>query len=364
MENANFITVNLIDWYQSNKRMLPWRGTNNPYKIWISEIILQQTRVMQGLEYYIRFIERFPDVKALADADEQEVLKYWQGLGYYSRARNLHAAARTVRDQYDGKFPQNYDSVLKLKGIGEYTAAAITSFAWNLPYPVVDGNVFRVLSRLFMIDEPIDTQKGKKYFTTLAGEIMGKTQPGLFNQAIMEFGALQCTPSAPDCMQCPFVDNCLAYSKQAITDYPVKQNKTKTKELYLYYFHIHWKKFTYLYIRKEKGIWQNLFEFPLIESEKAIDPEILIKKAVFPPFVSAGNIDSFRFIIQNKKHVLSHRILYATFIEVFLNREPEIPESIIRTKEEDIEQYPVHRLMEYYIETRIRSDSCFSNENK
>jgi A/G-specific adenine glycosylase len=350
MENTDFIIVNLIDWYQSNKRWLPWRGTNNPYKIWISEIILQQTRVAQGLEYYIRFIERFPDVKALADAEEQEVLKYWQGLGYYSRARNLHAAARTVRDQYDGKFPENYDSVLKLKGIGEYTAAAITSFAWNLPYPVVDGNVFRFLSRLFMIDEPIDTQKGKKYFTALAGRIMGKTPPGLFNQAIMEFGALQCTPSVPDCAQCPFSDNCLAYSKQVISDYPVKQNKTKTKDLYLYYFHIHWRKFTCLYKRKEKGIWQNLFEFPLIESETAIEPEALFKNAVFPPFISAENIDSFRFVIQNRKHVLSHRILYATFIEIFLNMEPEIPESMIRIKEEDIEQYPVHRLMEYYIE--------------
>jgi A/G-specific adenine glycosylase len=354
MGNTDFITVNLIDWYKSNKRMLPWRSINDPYKIWISEIILQQTRVAQGLEYYIRFIERFPDVKTLADADEQEVLKYWQGLGYYSRARNLHAAARTVRDQYAGKFPENYESILKLKGIGEYTAAAIASFVWNLPYPVVDGNVFRVLSRLFLIDEPIDTQKGKKYFTMLAGEIMGKARPGLFNQAIMEFGALQCTPSAPDCMRCPFIDNCLAYSKQAISDYPVKLNKTKTKDLYLYYFHIHWKKYTYLYIRKEKGIWQNLFEFPLIESEKAIEPETLIKDAVFPPFLPAENIDSFRFVIQNRKHVLSHRILYATFIEVFLNREPEIPESIIRIKENDIEQYPVHRLMEYYIETQVK----------
>jgi A/G-specific adenine glycosylase len=353
MENTGFITEKLIDWYKSNKRNLPWRDIKNPYKIWISEIILQQTRVVQGLEYYTRFIERFPDVNTLADAEEQEVLKYWQGLGYYSRARNLHAAARTIRDQYKGTFPNDYESILKLKGIGEYTAAAITSFAWDLPYPVVDGNVFRFLSRLFMIDDPVDTQKGKKYFTTLAGLVMGEASPGLFNQAIMEFGALQCIPSSPDCTQCPFFDNCLAYNKRVISEYPVKQNKTKTKDLYLYYFHIHWKEFTYLHIRKDKGIWQNLFEFPLVESEKAIDPETLIQKGIFPTFISTGNIDSFRFIIQNRKHILSHRILYATFIEIFLIDEPEIPEPIIRIKETDIEQYPVHRLMEYYIETQV-----------
>jgi A/G-specific adenine glycosylase len=351
MKNVDFISENLIDWYKSNKRDLPWRGTHNPYKIWISEIILQQTRVVQGLEYYLQFINRFPDVKTLADAEEQEVLKYWQGLGYYSRARNLHATAQIIRDKYAGEFPQDYESILKLKGIGEYTAAAITSFAWNRPYPVVDGNVFRFLSRLFMIDEPIDTQKGKKYFTELAGNIMDKSKAGLFNQAIMEFGALQCIPSSPDCPLCPFMANCLVYGKRVVSDYPVKQNKTKTKDLYLYYFHIHWKNYTYIYIRKEKGIWQNLFEFPLIESEKAIEPETLIKNSVFPEFIPPETIESFRFVIQNRKHVLSHRIVYATFIEVFLNKEPVPSEPVIQIKEEDIEQYPVHRLMQYYVES-------------
>jgi A/G-specific adenine glycosylase len=351
MENLGFISENLIAWYESNKRNLPWRDTNNPYKIWISEIILQQTRVVQGLEYYLRFIDRFPDVKTLADADEQEVLKYWQGLGYYSRARNLHAAARTIRDNFAGKFPEDYESVLNLKGIGEYTAAAITSFAWNLPYPVVDGNVFRFLARLFMIDEPIDTQKGKKLFTELAGKMMIHFKPGLFNQAIMEFGALQCVPSSPDCPICPFIDNCLVYSKQLISNYPVKRNKTKTKNLYLYYFHIHWQNYTYIYRRKEKGIWQNLFEFPMIESETRIEPEELIKKPILPPFISPDKIESLRLIVQEKKHVLSHRILYATFMEIFLNSQPEIPEWVSFIKEEDIDQYPVHRLMQYYMET-------------
>jgi A/G-specific adenine glycosylase len=354
MENLDFISKKLIDWYESNRRHLPWRGINNPYKIWISEIILQQTRVAQGLEYYLRFIERFPDVKTLADADEQEVLKYWQGLGYYSRARNLHVAAQTIRDKHACRFPEKYELVLQLKGIGEYTAAAIVSFAWNLPYPVVDGNVFRFLSRLFMIDEPIDTQKGKKQFTELAGKLMDPLKPGLFNQAIMEFGALQCIPASPDCGACPFIDNCFAYSNQAIADYPVKQNKTKTKELYLYYFHFRRKNFTYIYKRKEKGIWQNLFEFPLIESEKAIEPEELIQSNYFPGFLSPENIRSFRLVIKNRKHILSHRVLYATFVEVFLEKEPKILEKFMQIEEEEIDKYPVHRLMQYYIEEYLK----------
>jgi A/G-specific adenine glycosylase len=207
-----------------------------------------------------------------------------------------------------------------------------------------------------MIDEPVDTQKGKKYFTKIAEKIMGNSKPSLFNQAIMEFGALQCIPSSPDCILCPFMANCLAYGHNVTSDYPVKQNKTKTKDLYLYYFHIHWGKFTYIYVRKNKGIWQNLFEFPLIESEIAIEPEKLIENSIFPEFITAENIDSFRFIVQNKKHMLSHRILYATFVELFLNKKPEIPATIIQIKEEDIEQYPVHRLMEYYIETQLKKN--------
>ena len=355
MEDFYFISSQLIDWYESNKRDLPWRNIQDPYKIWISEIILQQTRVVQGLEYYLRFIKRFPDVSTLANAEEQEVLKYWQGLGYYSRARNLHAAAQTIRDQYKGVFPKDYKSILDLKGIGEYTAAAITSFAWDMPYPVVDGNVFRFLSRLFMVDTPIDTQKGKKHFTELAEKIMSKSQPGIFNQAIMEFGALQCIPASPDCSVCPFLPNCLAYKNNAITDYPVKQNKTKTKELYLYYFHIRHKNYTYIHKRQGKGIWQNLFEFPVIESEKNFELEQLMKNKLFPELISPENILSLDVVIKKRKHILSHRILYATFIEVFLNNEPDTPLNFIRIKEDEIEEYPVHRLMQYYIELEAKN---------
>ena len=350
MEDFYFISSQLIDWYESNKRDLPWRNIQDPYKIWISEIILQQTRVVQGLEYYLRFIKRFPDVNTLANAEEQEVLKYWQGLGYYSRARNLYAAAQTIRDKYNGVFPKDYKSILDLKGIGEYTAAAITSFAWGMPYPVVDGNVFRFLSRLFSIDIPIDTQKGKKYFTELAEKAMDKSQAGIFNQAIMEFGALQCTPASPNCSVCPFLPNCLAYTNNTIVDYPVKQNKTKTKELYLHYFHIRHKNYTYIYKRQEKGIWQNLFEFPVIESEKSLELEQLMKSKLFTRLILPENIASLDVVIKKKKHILSHRILYATFIEVFLKNEPDTPLNFIRIKEDEIENYPVHRLMQHYIE--------------
>ena len=353
MENFHFICSQLIDWYKSNKRDLPWRNTHNPYKIWISEIILQQTRVVQGLEYYLRFVDRFPDVNALANAEEQEVLKYWQGLGYYSRARNLHAAAQTIRDQYNGIFPKDYKSILKLKGIGEYTAAAITSFVWGMPYPVVDGNVFRFLSRLFCIDVPIDTQKGRKYFTELAEKIMDKSQAGIFNQAIMEFGALQCIPASPDCSVCPLQSNCFAYTNKIISNYPVKQNKTKTKEVHLYYFHIRHEDHTYIYRRHGKGIWQNLFEFPVIESENAFELEELIKNKFFTELISSENISSLGVIIKNRKHILSHRVLYATFIEVLLNNEPDIPSAFIRVKEDEIEKYPVHRLMQYYTDSHI-----------
>ena len=361
MEDFRFISTLLIDWYKSNKRDLPWRNTCDPYKIWISEIILQQTRVAQGLNYYLRFTNRFPDVNTLADAEEQEVLMYWQGLGYYSRARNLHAAARTIRDKYKGVFPKDYESVLKLKGIGEYTAAAITSFAWDMPYPVVDGNVFRFLSRLFRIEIPIDTQKGKKYFTDLTEKLMDIHQPGIFNQAIMEFGALQCIPASPDCSTCPFLANCFAYENNDISNYPIKQNKTKTKELHLYYFHIHFGDYTYIYKRKEKGIWQNLFEFPVIESENAFELEQLIEDKPLSELISPENISSLEIIIKKRKHVLSHRILYATFIEVFLNNEPDIPPEFIQIKENDLEEYPVHRLMQHYIELRVSQYNVVSS---
>ena len=349
MLDNSFISSQLIDWFESHKRDLPWRGINDPYKIWISEIILQQTRVNQGWDYYTRFIERFPDVKTLADAEEVEVLKYWQGLGYYSRARNLHAAARMIMEQFDGKFPEDYDSVLKLKGIGEYTAAAIVSFAWNKPYPVVDGNVFRFISRLLGINEPIDTGTGKKLFTQIVGKLMNPKHAGAFNQAIMEFGALQCVPVSPECNVCPFAEKCYAYNSNQITNFPVKQNKVKIKTRYFHYFHIRFQDYTYLNKRTGRDIWQNLYEFPCIESEEPLSFEQLQQTEQFKKLFSESQ-GKFKLIVSDKKHVLTHRILYANFYEVVLNKEPDSLSAFTKILSKDLDIYPIHRLMQFYLE--------------
>jgi len=350
MEDFKWIACKLIEWYKVHRRILPWRDINDPYRIWISEIILQQTRVVQGLDYYNRFIERFPDVHSLALADEQEVLKYWQGLGYYSRARNLHAAARSIETDFGGNFPENYGAILSLKGIGEYTAAAIASFAFNAPYPVVDGNVFRFVSRFFAIEEPIDTAKGKSHFTDLAGQIMDRSQAGLFNQAIMEFGALQCIPASPDCASCPLEVQCSAYAFGKVNDFPVKRNKTKTQTRYLYYFHIHSGNHIYLKKRKEKGIWQNLYEFPLIESETPLEWEDLVATDDFKTLFPLATPANFRLILKNQKHVLTHRILYACFYEITIEMIPESFAKFMPITPDAIDEYPIHRLMQIYLE--------------
>jgi len=330
---------------------LPWRNTRDPYKIWVSEIILQQTRVDQGLNYYLRFIDRFPDVATLASCDEEEVLKYWQGLGYYSRARNLHHAAQTIMTPYQGKFPDHYEDVIQLKGIGEYTASAILSFAWNQPYPTVDGNVFRVLSRFLAIDESIDTNRGKALFTQTARMLMGDSEPGLFNQAMMEFGAMQCVPIVPDCLRCPLKDQCMALSLSQVKKYPVKQQKTKIQSRYLYYFHIHYEGYTYLNKRVGKGIWQNLYEFPQVESETPLSFEDLTRTPLFQQlFAGQGKHAVFTLAVSQKKHVLTHRVLFADFYEVELGTSPEETIPFLKIKEEDLGEYPVHRLMQFYLE--------------
>lgn len=261
----NFSEI-LINWYREHKRELPWRESSDPYLIWISEIILQQTRVVQGYDYFIRFIKRFPDVTSLAEADEDEVMKFWQGLGYYSRARNLHAAARSM----NGVFPKTYPEVLALKGVGEYTAAAICSFAYNMPYAVVDGNVYRVLSRYLGIETPIDSTEGKKLFASLAGEFLDKSRPAVYNQAIMDFGAIQCTPQNPACLFCPLAGSCMALSKSMVAQLPVKQHKTKTTERFLNYIYVRAGACTFINKRTGNDIWKNLFELPLIDRKSVV----------------------------------------------------------------------------------------------
>ena len=257
----NRFSETLIEWYGANGRDLPWRKTSDPYRIWISEIVLQQTRVAQGMDYFRRFMERFPDVTALAEAPEDEVMRCWQGLGYYSRARNLHEAARSM----NGRFPDTYQGVRALKGVGDYTAAAICSFAYQMPYAVVDGNAYRVLARYWGIDTPIDSTEGKKLFARLAQELLDPRRPALHNQAIMDFGALQCTPQSPACRKCPLADSCQALASGQVDRLPVKRHKTQVTERYFYYIYVRAGACTYLHKRQGADIWQNLYELPLLE---------------------------------------------------------------------------------------------------
>ncbi|TMM32506.1 A/G-specific adenine glycosylase [Polaribacter aestuariivivens] len=303
----------LIYWYLKNKRTLPWRETQNPYFIWLSEIMLQQTRVAQGLSYYLKFTTTFPTVFDLAKADESTVLKMWQGLGYYSRARNLHYSAKYIVNELNGVFPSTYKEIIKLKGVGDYTASAIASICFNEPTAVVDGNVYRVLSRYFGIYTAINSTEGIKEFKTLAQSLIDKKQPGTYNQAIMDFGATQCKPQNPLCESCPFNDSCVAFEKNLVKELPVKEKKIKVRKRYFNYLVIKTEdQKTILSERKGKGIWQGLYQFPLIESDKSINQKEIVNSEKF--------IDLFpnetTISLYNKKeiiHKLSHQHLYTSF---------------------------------------------------
>ena len=344
----NFSEI-LIDWYREHKRELPWRESSDPYLIWISEIILQQTRVVQGYDYFIRFIKRFPDVTSLAEADEDEVMKFWQGLGYYSRARNLHAAARSM----NGVFPKTYPEVLALKGVGEYTAAAICSFAYNMPYAVVDGNVYRVLSRYLGIETPIDSTEGKKLFASLAGEFLDKSRPAVYNQAIMDFGAIQCTPQNPACLFCPLAGSCMALSKSMVAQLPVKQHKTKTTERFLNYIYVRAGACTFINKRTGNDIWKNLFELPLIETASSVTEEELLALPEFIKLFDKEEVPVVRSICRNVKHVLSHRVLYANFYEVVLPEKTKSFSSYLKIKTNELEQYAVPKLIHAFLEKYV-----------
>ena len=344
----NFSEI-LINWYREHKRELPWRESSDPYLIWISEIILQQTRVVQGYDYFIRFIKRFPDVTSLAEADEDEVMKFWQGLGYYSRARNLHAAARSM----NGVFPKTYPEVLALKGVGEYTAAAICSFAYNMPYAVGDGNVYRVLSRYLGIETPIDSTEGKKLFASLAGEFLDKSRPAVYNQAIMDFGAIQCTPQNPACLFCPLAGSCMALSKSMVAQLPVKQHKTKTTERFLNYIYVRAGACTFINKRTGNDIWKNLFELPLIETASSVTEEELLALPEFIKLFDKEEVPVVRSICRNVKHVLSHRVLYANFYEVVLPEKTKSFSSYLKIKTNELEQYAVPKLIHAFLEKYV-----------
>ncbi|GAA4057596.1 A/G-specific adenine glycosylase [Flavobacterium chungnamense] len=306
----------LLHWYLQNKRDLPWRNTSHPYPIWLSEIMLQQTRVAQGLPYFLSFMDAFPTVFDLAKADEEQVLKLWQGLGYYSRARNMHKTAQIIAFDLNGNFPNNYNDLLKLKGIGEYTAAAIASFAFNEVVPVVDGNVYRVLARYFNVETDIASSSARKEFTALAKELILNDNPAQFNQAIMEFGALQCVPKNPNCEICIFNSSCAALQKKKVAELPIKLKKTKvTNKYFNYLIFLDDSETTLINKRTEKGIWHNLYEFPVIETENEIDFDVL-SKLVHENYSDLKIKDISIYNENQIIHKLSHQKLHINFYKV------------------------------------------------
>ncbi len=335
----------LIYWYLQNNRELPWRKTKNPYFIWLSEIMLQQTRVAQGIAYYLKFTSTFPTVFDLAKADESTVLKMWQGLGYYSRARNLHFSAKLIANEFNGEFPSTYNEIIKLKGIGDYTASAIASICFDEPTAVVDGNVYRVLSRYFGIKTPINSSAGIKEFKILAQSLIDKNKAGTFNQAIMDFGALHCKPQNPLCETCPFSDSCFALEKKLTKELPVKEKKVKVRKRYFNFLVIKTKDDrTILSERKGKGIWQGLYQFPLIESDKTINKEELILSEdftnLFPSKTTLSLFNSKEII-----HKLSHQHLHTQFWIIETKNSPEI-----NINWSEIEKYPVPILIANFLE--------------
>lgn len=317
--------LTLLDWFRENGRDLPWRQTRDPYAIWLSEIILQQTQVKQGWEYWERFMHRWPKVEDLAAASEDDVLREWQGLGYYSRARNLHFAARQILSL--GHFPDTLEEIKKLKGVGDYTAAAIASIAFGLPAAVVDGNVYRVLARHYGIDTPINTTEGKKVFAALAQELLPSTEASAYNQAIMDFGAIQCTPQSPHCERCPLMESCEAFRTGRIAQLPVKLKNLKIHERHLTYIYIRCQGQTAIRRRGPGDIWQGLWEPVMVEADSVIP--------------SAAQL-----LRKNVKHVLTHRVLYADFYLLESNDKPKIPIDYIWIPESDIDNYALPRLIE------------------
>lgn len=383
----NSFSNTILSWFRENGRELPWRETKNPYAIWLSEIILQQTRIAQGWEYWERFMAQYPTVEDLAAAHEDEVLKLWQGLGYYSRARNLHAAAKQIVAL--GHFPDTLEGIKQLKGVGDYTAAAIGSFAFDIPAAVVDGNVYRVLARYFGIDTPINSTQGKKEFAALAQSLLPSSKASddflslssasdslsssspvaAYNQAMMDFGAIQCTPQSPKCLLCPLAETCEAMRSNRIAELPVKQKTLKVKTRHLSYIYIRCNGMTAIHRRGEGDIWQGLWEpfnaSDITEATASIasaqaspsSAKFSPSSAKLSPFKSElaaslhlSNVDGLQLLAQDVKHVLTHRILLADFYLLETEARPQLPDDYIWIKEEEIEDYGIPRLIELMLE--------------
>ncbi len=322
MSELDFLTKEIQKWYLNNKRQLPWRDTKDPYKIWLSEIILQQTQVVQGLPYYEKFVSKYPEVQDLAQAPEDQLLRDWQGLGYYSRARNLHHSAKYISADLNGDFPRSYNEIIKLKGVGAYTAAAIASFAFKESKAVVDGNVIRVISRLFAVEEPVDQSLGQKKIQVLATEIIDSKNPDIHNQAMMELGAMICTPKSPKCDICPLNNNCDAFSQSRQNVFPVKTKKIKSRDRYFNYLVLIAQDKISLKKREGKDIWQNLYDFPVLEYEKDVEEKYLLQDKSIGELIKRGF--SIEKITPYQKHLLSHQRIWAKFLILQSNQVNDI----------------------------------------
>ncbi|MBN1990042.1 MAG: A/G-specific adenine glycosylase [Bacteroidales bacterium] len=311
----------LIKWYGHNARELPWRQTTDPYHIWVSEVILQQTRVAQGLSYYLRFINAFPTIKSLAQAPLDDLMKVWQGLGYYSRARNLQAGAQMVVERFNGKLPSTYDELITIKGLGPYSAGAIASFAFKQQVPAIDGNVYRILARIFGVFASPFTAGGKKEFHLLVMELMDKSAPDTFNQALLDFGALQCVPRSPSCSACPFVGICYAYRNNLIHQLPVKGKKIVPRDRFFNYIMVRHAGSTYINRREGSDIWNSLYEFPLVETDGMLEPEALMSLPEWAAVVGSNGV-FVKYISEVFKHKLSHQTIYARFFIVEVSAIP------------------------------------------
>ncbi len=315
-------TRTLIRWNRlENKRQMPWKGEKNPYKIWLSEIILQQTRVDQGWEYYTRFIKAFPTINKLSTAPEEKIFKLWEGLGYYSRCKNLITTARFISNEKKGRFPDKYEDILALKGVGPYTAAAIASFAFDLPYAVLDGNVFRVLARYFGISKDISSNEGKRFFSSLANDLLDKNKPGIYNQAIMDFGAVVCKPQNPLCAECPFKESCGAFVKNRVNQLPLKTKKLIRKKRWFYYLVIEWNNKVYVQRRAGKDIWENLYQFVLIETRKKSSFKEIADSSSYKQILPGNRPES---VIESKHYIqqLSHQTIEGNFIHIKTKKPP------------------------------------------
>ncbi|HMN05058.1 MAG TPA: A/G-specific adenine glycosylase [Flavobacteriales bacterium] len=346
MPSASWFSRQLGPWYRVHQRVLPWRQTGDPYRIWLSEVILQQTRVNQGLAYYERFVQRWPTVQRLAAADEHEVLKLWQGLGYYSRARNLLAAARQVVQVHGGSFPDNHTDLRKLKGVGDYTASAIASICFGRPEAVVDGNVYRVLARFAGIDTPIDSTEGRKQFKALAMKLIDPAHPGDHNQAVMELGATVCTPRTPGCARCPLRERCAAFATGRTASLPVKQGKANSRDRFFNYLHLHHRQGLLVQRRNGKDIWQGLYELPLLESTRPLTARTL-KAALDKAYGTGWTVVAKEM---ERRHVLSHQVIHAVFWDVKAPVRAALPETWERIALAKLEGLAVPRVIERWMD--------------